>query len=195
MWRSCAPPAARRFAHADKISFSRCGVASLCSEMRRIPRVDISRSAIARGLRRAHGVVSPHKVLIVDDDEDVREALRQIVIGHGMEARTAANGYYALRRVELAEVPCLILLDLWMPVMDGLATLQQLRSWPTLGRVPVVLMSAAPPKEWSKDGRLLRKPFSVDRLIEKLAVLERLCVVCSERGEGGGGTRAWAEPR
>src|SRR4051812_20813559 len=60
-----------------------------------------------------------HMVLIVDDDEDVREAVRDLVGMKGYRVEEARDGEQALALLERTEVPCIILLDLVMPVMDG----------------------------------------------------------------------------
>src|SRR5436190_20649462 len=57
-------------------------------------------------------------ILVVDDDDDVRDVLRDVLEDEGYKVCTAANGRDALDRLK-ALVPCLIVLDLMMPIMDG----------------------------------------------------------------------------
>lgn len=80
-------------------------------------------------------------ILLVEDDEDMRESLRLILERRGFEVQTAAHGQEALACIDRARPPCLILLDLMMPVMDGWAVCAHLRADPDLARVPVVLLS------------------------------------------------------
>ena len=88
-------------------------------------------------------------ILVVEDDPDIRDALCDTLESIGYAATPAANGRDALQR--LAEItPCLILLDLMMPVMGGSELLTILRSSETLGAIPVVVISA-----WSDEAKRL----------------------------------------
>src|SRR4051812_27087255 len=80
-------------------------------------------------------------VLVVDDDEDIRETLRDILIEEGFEVVTAANGAEALE-VARESPPCMVILDLMMPVMDGWETFGRLKDDPQLCSVPVCIVSA-----------------------------------------------------
>jgi CheY-like chemotaxis protein len=82
-------------------------------------------------------------VLIVDDQEDIRETLRDVIEMAGCKALSAANGVEALALLEHHR-PCLILLDLLMPVMSGQEVLDALRRRPELATVPVVVSTSAP---------------------------------------------------
>lgn len=107
-------------------------------------------------------------VLVVEDDRDIRGLLADVLTEEGYGVRDAANGHEALQA--LAEWrPCLILFDLMMPVMDGIAFLARQRADPELARIPVVVVTAR--------GNLLRdaplqaaavlpKPFAIDELLE-----------------------------
>lgn len=110
--------------------------------------------------------ISP--VLIVDDNPDVLEIMRDLIEALGYKVVTAENGQRALNHLNnMAEMPCLILLDLMMPVMNGWEFMKEAGKNPVLAKVPVVIVSAFD-KE-SKEtpnvaGRLL-KPFTYDQLI------------------------------
>lgn len=80
-------------------------------------------------------------VLVVDDDEDMRDRLRTVLERHGWAVREAGDGAEALECVRDA-VPRLVLLDLTMPVMDGFAFLREMRALPACAEVPVVVLSA-----------------------------------------------------
>jgi PAS domain S-box-containing protein len=81
------------------------------------------------------------RVLLVDDDEDVQASLRDFLEGLGLEVAIAPDGREALRMVE-ENVPDVVLLDLLMPVMDGLTFLNRLRQNPYHTGLPVVVLSA-----------------------------------------------------
>jgi CheY-like chemotaxis protein len=82
------------------------------------------------------------KVLYVEDEADIR-SVAEIALGSlgGLEVRTCANGYDAAAAVRSFD-PDLVLLDVMMPGMDGVATLAALRADPTLPPVPVAFMTA-----------------------------------------------------
>jgi CheY-like chemotaxis protein len=81
-------------------------------------------------------------ILIVEDDQDVRESTAMILEAAGYSVVTAAHGEEALRQLRSSAPCCLILLDLYMPVMNGWAfRAEQLRD-PNLASIPVVVVSA-----------------------------------------------------
>lgn len=83
------------------------------------------------------------RVLVVEDDEDVRDTVCETLEDAGYAVSTAVNGLVALQALEALNVlPGLILLDLMMPVMGGEHVLQALRNDPRLSALPVVLLTA-----------------------------------------------------
>jgi CheY-like chemotaxis protein len=82
-------------------------------------------------------------VLVVDDDDGVRETLRDVVEMAGCSVILAASGEEALR-VLATHRPCLIVLDLMMPTMNGLEVLQTLHATPALASLPVLISTSAP---------------------------------------------------
>jgi len=121
-------------------------------------------------------------VLIVDDDVYIQRALVEIIgddYGHGV--KTANDGCEALRMLEGAPPPALILLDLMMPGMDGAEFIARKNEIATLARVPVCIMTASKQGD-SELARLaaagprhcsiLRKPFDLDAL---MAIVELYC--------------------
>ncbi len=83
------------------------------------------------------------RILVVDDDEDIRESLIAYLEDNGYQPFGAVNGKHALELLSDPQLyPSLIVLDLMMPIMDGKAFREaQLRS-PLLSRIPVILISA-----------------------------------------------------
>lgn len=118
------------------------------------------------------------RILIVDDDRDIRETLKELVEQEGFAAICAENGEDALTELRSGDVlPCVILLDLTMPVMDGFAFRAAQLADPALAAVPVVVMTADGNLEDKRKRigaeRALKKPMEVDELIEVIAVYAR----------------------
>lgn len=80
-------------------------------------------------------------ILVVDDDEDIRFVLKHVLEQAGFQVATASNGEEALAFLETA-MPDAILLDVRMPVMDGLEVAQALHEQGVLARLPVLIMTA-----------------------------------------------------
>jgi CheY-like chemotaxis protein len=83
-----------------------------------------------------------HNILVVEDTADTRESLLLLLRAEGFAADGAANGLEALRQLRRGYEACLILLDLWMPVMDGWTFRFEQRRDPTLADIPVVVLTA-----------------------------------------------------
>ena len=80
------------------------------------------------------------QVLIVDDDEAVRRLLELLLKPSGYDTVTATNGVEGLKQMH-RQLPCLVLLDIKMPVMDGFEFRRQQLTDPHLARVPVVCLT------------------------------------------------------
>jgi CheY-like chemotaxis protein len=81
-------------------------------------------------------------VLIVEDDEAIRETMQLALEMRGYAVVTAGNGKEGIAALRDGTKPCLILLDLMMPVMDGWGFVGAIEHDPKLGRIPVVVVSA-----------------------------------------------------
>src|SRR5260370_33120391 len=81
-------------------------------------------------------------VLVVDDDAAIRQPLCMILEDEGYGVATAADGREALTRLRSSPKPCLILLDLMMPVMSGWDFRKQQQQAPDLAAIPIVVVSA-----------------------------------------------------
>ena len=81
------------------------------------------------------------RVLVVEDEEDIRHLLVDQLEDMGHEVRKADNGAVALQRVQ-EEIPDVIFVDIVMPVMDGLLFVSELRDDPLTASIPVVLVTA-----------------------------------------------------
>lgn len=80
------------------------------------------------------------KILIVDDDENIRDVLTQSLVAKKYNVLQARNGQEGLD-VALKEHPDLILLDMLMPIMDGMTTLKNIRKDPWGEDVPVIILT------------------------------------------------------
>ncbi len=109
-------------------------------------------------------VTSTGSVLIVDDDELIRETLRELVEMGGCSALEAANGKEALE-VMAKHRPCLVILDLLMPVMTGNELLEIMRREPRLAEVPVVISTSAPDRA-PPGVPIIRKPINIDIVVD-----------------------------
>src|SRR5687768_14141295 len=83
------------------------------------------------------------KILLVDDDADIREALEELLVDAGHSIITAGNGRQALDVLAREPLPALILLDMMMPVMDGYEFLLEQRKDERLASIPVAVLTAS----------------------------------------------------
>ena len=118
------------------------------------------------------------EILIVEDDFGFRDTLEDVLADEGYSVSVARNGTDALARLAHLRRPVLILLDLQMPVMDGVTFLHHLRQWPRAQDFEVVVMSAGVSPEWLATApgvvRALKKPFDLREIVT-------LCAEFAER--------------
>src|SRR5258706_14472013 len=81
-------------------------------------------------------------ILLIEDDPDIREELADVLDARGYHVLVAANGKAGLDLLATMESPCLILLDLMMPVMHGWEFLEAKAKTAALSEIPVVILSA-----------------------------------------------------
>ena len=112
----------------------------------------------------------PPKVLIVEDNSDVRRLYAIGLNQHGFEVKLAANGAEAVERIEV-EHPDVILLDWLMPLMDGGEVLAKL-SENGNASIPIIVISGQPePSAGQRDPRIrtwLTKPVTIDELVSHI---------------------------
>lgn len=117
------------------------------------------------------------RLLVVDDDDDIRESLSDLLVNEGYDVSTARQGLEALTQLRAGLLPALILLDMMMPSMNGWQFLEAQRNDEALSGLPVVVMSADPsPLPTSAEGQVkgrIGKPFHVEAL---LAMIERCAI-------------------
>lgn len=111
-------------------------------------------------------------VLLVEDDEAIRETLAEVLAEEGYLVATAQHGAQALEKLSQGLRPRLILLDLMMPVMDGWQLLRCLHGAKELGDIPVIVVSAARDRVPEGARNYLHKPLDLETL---LAAVEGQC--------------------
>jgi len=112
---------------------------------------------------------APTRVMIVDDDDDIRAGLTEILQDSGVDVVGAANGREALALLRAGARPTLILLDLMMPVLNGWDFRREQMADPALREVPVVVFSASisgreAVREHFGNVELLAKPLCITEL-------------------------------
>lgn len=109
-------------------------------------------------------------VLIVEDNDDIREAMMMLVEQYGYHPKSARNGKEALSVLsECVNQPCLILLDWAMPTMSGKEFLEMQCAANIIVPIPVVVVSAAPPGKVPLGAmKILRKPFDIENLLQDI---------------------------
>ncbi|HOG08479.1 MAG TPA: response regulator, partial [Syntrophales bacterium] len=107
-------------------------------------------------------------ILIVDDEESIRQSLGGVLNDEGYEVLAAASGEEALRMID-DEIPSLVLLDIWLPGMDGIEVLTRIRS--EYPQIRVIIMSGHGTIETAVKATKLgafdfiEKPLSLDKVI------------------------------
>ncbi len=105
------------------------------------------------------------RVLVVDDERDIRQAMAEILAEEGYQVEAAADGASALAKLRAFQ-PSVVLLDLMMPGMNGWEFREAQKTDPELSKIPVILVSALSPACSSVEGEdYLQKPFNLDDLL------------------------------
>jgi CheY-like chemotaxis protein len=111
-------------------------------------------------------------ILIVEDEDEIRELLAEMLVDHGFVVSTARNGEEALRALGNGALPNVVLLDLMMPVMDGWKFRAEMLADPRLATIPVIIVSGAADvqdgSEALKAARVLTKPVKWPVLLESV---------------------------
>jgi two-component system chemotaxis response regulator CheY len=109
-------------------------------------------------------------ILVVEDEAESRDTLRELLELEGYTVKTAADGRAALEVLETIE-PCVVLLDLVMPVMDGWQVIDRLRADGRLAKMNVLVTTSAKHRA-PADLPVLEKPLNLDKLIR---IVDSVC--------------------
>ncbi len=109
------------------------------------------------------------RVLVIDDDEAIRESLRDVLADAGYEVTVAADGRQALGMMNPR--PALLLVDLMMPELDGWELMDELARTAPLADIPVCVLSAIATHAPPNAAAVLQKPVDLDKLLD---TVERL---------------------
>lgn len=124
------------------------------------------------------------KVFIVEDDHDIREALETLLVSEDFRVESFSNGETAIARLRVSSPPCLVLLDMLMPVMNGAEFMHYFQTLPAaILPIPVFLVSGtSSPEEAERLGcrGFIKKPVSLESL---LVIVRKFC---ETRGEAHG---------
>ena len=118
------------------------------------------------------------RILIVDDDRDIRELLGELLTDEGFEIEAAWNGAEALKRLRAGFRPHVIILDLMMPVMDGVELIRRLRENSLTAEIPVVAITADATSQAEARAReagaadFITKPIDLPALLERLRAFQ-----------------------
>lgn len=123
------------------------------------------------------GVACSDLVMVVEDDQDVRQAISEVLEDNAYRSLTASNGQEAMDELRSgAQRPCLILLDIMMPIMDGWQFRSLQQQDPQLSDIPIVVLTAH--ADIQEAGRrmqaaaCLKKPVQLASL---LATVDQIC--------------------
>ena len=119
-------------------------------------------------LQRVDQKESLRRVLVVEDDGALRSAICTALGDAGYRVQGAGDGRDALELLRHESHPCLILLDLMMPRMNGWELYERMQADPRLSQYPVLFISAFP-ASFAPTSRFIPKPFDLDKLLAIVA--------------------------
>ena len=137
--------------------------------------------------------MTSRSILVVEDEEDIAEAVRARLASEGFDVRVAGDGPQALEQAASSR-PDLVVLDLMLPGIDGLEVTRRLRAEPAWSAVPIIMLTAKADEvdrvvglELGADD-YVAKPFSPRELVARVrAVLRRARPSAAEHALSGGG--------
>jgi CheY-like chemotaxis protein len=109
------------------------------------------------------------RVLVAEDDEDLRRSFAMILQSQGFETEAVADGAQALERLRSRKLPNVVLLDLHMPVMDGYEFLRRKNEDPQLNQVPVIAITGQSFANPTGVVATLKKPFDIEEFLRAVA--------------------------
>jgi CheY-like chemotaxis protein len=107
-----------------------------------------------------------HSILVIEDDDDIRNTLVDLLESEGYTALAAENGKVALEKLHEIPKPCLVLLDMMMPIMNGREFLDEIMKDSVLAPIPVLVVSAIADRSNTTGAvGFIRKPIDIDVIL------------------------------
>ena len=106
------------------------------------------------------------KILVVDDESNMRFLLRMVFETEGFEVVEAHHGAAALERLNGGDKPDVIVTDLMMPLMNGRELVERLRADPATAEIPIVVVAPGRSVDVAGADAVLRAPFELDRVVD-----------------------------
>lgn len=128
------------------------------------------------------------KILVIEDQSDVREVITELLMAEDFEVIDAANGWIGVQLAQ-QEMPDLILCDVMMPELDGYGVINQLRQNPSTEAIPFIFLTAKADKSSLRQGMelgaddYLTKPFTRDELLGAIAAREGKQVITNRQSQ------------
>ena len=116
--------------------------------------------------------MNSNKIIVIEDDEDIRSSMKDILEFEGYQVRTACNGKEGLELLRGSAFPCVILLDLMMPIMNGWEFLAACRADARLVNIPIVVLTAGDARSPEGATRFIKKPTDIEDILK---VVEEYC--------------------
>ena len=115
--------------------------------------------------------MSPVSILLVEDDNDIAEAVQDVLLEQSYTVTRADSGTAALAQLASGYRPQAMIVDFGMAEMNGLEFLEACRQQPGLAAIPAIVISAFRPGDLAREGvhDYLQKPFNPDELVRQLA--------------------------
>lgn len=111
--------------------------------------------------------MSCQSILIVEDEQDIRDSLKMLLELEGYSVFTAENGKEGLKILKSLQGPCLILLDLLMPVMNGMEFLEAKKHEDAIAQIPVCVVSGVASDPHLKNtAGFIKKPIDLEILLK-----------------------------
>lgn len=109
-----------------------------------------------------------HPVMIIEDDDDIRDLMRTMLEAEGYHVVTAVNGADAFQLLSQVPKPCMILLDMMMPVMDGWTFSEEIKKNSKYSSIPLLVVTAFAEQITSKENfyGVVKKPLRFDLLLD-----------------------------
>ena len=115
--------------------------------------------------------MAPVSILLVEDDNDIADAVKDVLLEESYTVAHAESGSAALAQLASGYRPQAMIVDFGMPEMNGLEFLEACKREPGVAGIPAIVMSAFRPGDLARDGvhDYLQKPFNPDELVQQLA--------------------------